>query len=94
MGRAYRRGSSVMETKGELDAHMSVWLAAQRNRKPLLFLVLVLALLGVWAYFEAPASIFRKSPSRASRSSSGPAICRRTSPRTGSRPTTAPASAM
>ena len=48
----------MMETKGESDAHLSVWLAAQRNRKPLLFLVLVLALLGVWAYFEAPESIF------------------------------------
>jgi multidrug efflux pump subunit AcrB len=47
-----------METKGESDAHMSVWLAAQRNRKPLLFPVLVLALLSVWACFEAPESIF------------------------------------
>ncbi len=48
----------MMETKGESGAHLSVWLAAQRNRKPLLFLVLVLALLGIWAYFEAPESIF------------------------------------
>ena len=48
----------MMETKGESGAHLSVWLAAQRNRKPMLFLVLVLALLGVWAYFEAPESIF------------------------------------
>ena len=48
----------MTETKGESGAHLSVWLAAQRNRKPMLFLVLVLALLGVWAYLEAPESIF------------------------------------
>ena len=48
----------MMETKGESGAHLSVWLAEQRNRKPLLFLVLVLALLGIWAYFGAPESIF------------------------------------
>ena len=37
----------MMETKGESGVHLSVWLAAQRNRKPMLFLVLVLALLGI-----------------------------------------------
>src|SRR5215475_4005741 len=48
----------MTESKAESGAHLAIWLAAQRNRKPLLFLVGVLALLGVWAYLTAPESVF------------------------------------
>jgi CzcA family heavy metal efflux pump len=48
----------MTESKPEPGAHLALWLAAQRNRKPLMFLVLVLALLGVWAYLAAPESVF------------------------------------
>jgi multidrug efflux pump subunit AcrB len=37
---------------------MNLWTAAYRARKPILFLVTVLALLGAWAYATAPQSIF------------------------------------
>lgn len=37
---------------------MKSWMAVQRTRKPVLFLVALVAGLGVWAYLTAPQSIF------------------------------------
>jgi multidrug efflux pump subunit AcrB len=48
----------MLDSKDDLGTRHSLWMAALHHRKPVLFLVLVLALLGIWAYVTAPQSIF------------------------------------
>src|SRR5215475_1375158 len=48
----------MLDSKDDLGTRHSLWMTALHHRKPVLFLVLVLALLGIWAYVTAPQSIF------------------------------------